>query len=68
MNVNYLASDASSAYLTIMQPYGNTSSQYILDVNQSMTTINVSNYAPGSYSVILVCNGQSVDSETIIVQ
>ncbi|NEN24878.1 hypothetical protein G3O08_15355 [Cryomorpha ignava] len=68
VNVNYLASDASSAYLTLMQPYGNTSNQYILDVNQSVVTINLSSYQPGSYSVILVCDGQSVDSETIIVQ
>ncbi len=68
VNINYLANEANSAYITIMKPYSGISDQYILDVNQSVATVNVSNYPAGTYNVILVCNGQNVDSKTLIIQ
>ncbi len=67
VNLEYKASDATSAYLMIMMPYGN-SYNYILDVYQSQTSINVSGYQSGVYNVILVCNGQAVDASTLTVQ
>ncbi len=67
VNVEYKANNASSAYLMIMMPYG-SSYNYILDVNQSQTSINVSGYQTGVYNVILVCNGQAVDALTLVVQ
>ena len=67
VSLEYKANNASSAYLIIMMPYGN-SYNYILNVNQSQTSIDVSDYQTGVYNVILVCNGQAVDGSTLIVQ
>lgn len=67
VTINYKAENATSAYLMIMMPYG-SSSNHIIDVSQAQTTINVSNYQTGAYSVILVCNGQAADTQTLIVQ
>jgi hypothetical protein len=67
VNIEYKANNASSAYLMVMMPYGN-SYNYILDVNQNQTSINVSGFQTGIYNVILVCDGQVFDASTLVVQ
>ncbi len=67
VTVEYKANNATSAYLMVSMPYG-AQYNYILDVTQDNTTIDVSGFQPGAYSVILVCNGQGGDTETLIVQ
>lgn len=66
--VNYKIGNAQSAYLMIVDYYGNigTSNNYLLDINTTQTTINISNYHTGFYSVALVCDGQIVDAKTLI--
>lgn len=66
--VDYKADEASSAYLMVMDFTASTSYNYILDVNQTQTIFNVSNFQPGVYSVILVCDGVAVDMKPLIVQ
>jgi hypothetical protein len=66
VNLSYKAGNASSAYLMITQAYGSTHN-YILDVNQSNIQIDLSDYTPGIYSAVLICNGTIVDSKTLIV-
>lgn len=44
----------------------NVSNNYVLDVNANQTTIDVSNYDAGYYSVALVCEGQIVDAKIIL--
>ena len=66
--VDYKADEASSAYLMVLNYTATTSSNYILDVNQTQTTFNVSNFQLGVYSVILVCDGVAVDMKSLIVQ
>jgi hypothetical protein len=44
------------------------SNNYILDANLSQTTINISNYPTGLYTVALVCNGQIVDAQALMIQ
>ena len=56
VNVAYKAENANSAYLIVQMPYGGAYN-YIIDVNQNQTTINLNNYQTGVYSVVLVCNG-----------
>ena len=41
---------------------------YIVDVNASQTTIDVSNYPTGFYTVALVANGAIVDAKILIKQ
>jgi len=66
--VDYKADEASSAYLMVMDYTATTSYNYILDVNQTQTTFNVSNFQTGVYSVILVCDGVAVDMKSLIIQ
>lgn len=67
VSLAYKATNASSAYIMISQPYGNTNN-YILDVNQTSISINLTNYITGVYYVTLVCNGQVYDSRTLVVE
>ena len=54
----------------VIGSYGsnNTSHNYILDLNSIETTIDVSNYPNGFYTVALVCNGVIVDAKTLVKQ
>ena len=40
----------------------------VLNTTISQTTINLSNYTNGFYTVALVCDGEIVDAKTIIKQ
>ena len=54
----------------IIGGYGTTSTSYnyILDSNNTQTTIDISNYQNGFYTVALVCNRQILDAKTLIKQ
>lgn len=66
--INYKVNEAGTAYLMIISSYGttNSSNNYILDINNSETNIDISNYPIGFYTIALVCNGQIVDAKTLI--
>jgi hypothetical protein len=68
MQVNYKLNGVSSAYLMIIGQYGTngSSNNYVLNTTSSQTTINLSNYINGFYTVALVCNGEIVDAKTLI--
>ena len=68
VTIGYKINEDGNAYLMILGGYGTiaTSNNYILDVNQSETTLDVSNYSNGFYTVALVVNGQIVDAKTLI--
>ena len=68
VTIGYKINEGGNAYLMILGGYGTiaTSNNYILDVNQSETTLDVSNYSNGFYTVALVVNGQIVDAKTLI--
>ena len=65
--VNYKLNDANSAYLMVVDYYMSEgiSNNYVIDVNSSETTINLSNYPNGFYKVILVVNGAVVDAKIL---
>jgi hypothetical protein len=66
LSINYKINGASSAYLMIMDYYGTTANNYILDINSSQTQIDVSHYPMDYYTVALVCDGAIVDAKTLI--
>src|SRR5690606_2940636 len=67
VQVNYKINKSSSAYLSVIGVYGsNTSQNYILDINQDATTIDVSNYPLGMYTVVLIADGAIVDSTNLL--
>lgn len=70
MQVYYKLNGVNSAYLMIIGQYGTngTSNNYVLNTTSSQTTINLSNYTNGFYTVALVCNGQIVDAKILIKQ
>lgn len=70
ITVNYKLNEIGSAYLMVIGCYGNTniSNNYILDINNIQTSINISTYPNGLYTVALVCNGHIVDAKTLVKQ
>ncbi len=73
ITVNYHLGEAASAYLRVVRCYGNTNStsivnNYLLDANTSQTTLNISDYPQGIYTVTLLCNGTVFDAKNFIKQ
>lgn len=66
ITVNYNISTASSAYLSITNMTTGDSNSYVLSTTTSQTTINLSNYQQGIYTISLVCNGAVVSSKNLI--
>lgn len=67
--VTYHLNENTSAYLMVLGSYGtSTSNNYILDLNSSTTTIDITSYPNGFYTIALVCNGNIVDAKTLVKQ
>jgi hypothetical protein len=68
VTVNYQLNNVTSAYLMVIGYYGNTqtSNNYILDSNSKETSLNISNYPNGLYTVALVCDGNIVDAKSLV--
>lgn len=66
--ISYQAKKATSAYISIIQPYTTSSNNYLIDPALTNTTVDVSNLMPGSYFVRLICDGIVKDEKTLIVQ
>ena len=48
LNVHYKAENSNSAYLMVVPDFTGTSNQYIFDTNQTVRSINISNYEKGN--------------------
>ncbi len=69
VTIGYDVKGASSAYLMIVGVSNfSNSNNYLLDCSQTHTTINVSNYPTGIYTIALVVDGQIEDAKTLIIQ
>ena len=66
--VEYKTENITSAYIMVLNSTATTNNNYIIDVDKPQTTLNVTNFQQGTYSVILVCDGVAVDMKTLIVQ
>ena len=63
------ANGVSSAYLMVLGYYtgdSSTTNNYILNTDETETTINISDYQAGFYTVALVCDGNIIDAKTLI--
>lgn len=65
---DYFADEASSGYIMVVDMNTGNSDNYILDVQQTSTSIDISAYAVGLYNIILVCDGEVQNSKTLIKQ
>ncbi len=68
IQIEYEASKATSAYLSITSTTSSISNNYILQVQNNSTSINISNYFHGSYLVRLICDGNVRDERVFIKQ
>lgn len=69
ITVEYETESTGSAYLMILGTNNfSASNNYLLDTNLPQTTIDISAYPTGLYTVALICDGQIVDAQALIVQ
>jgi len=67
VSVSYKTKDVESAYLMIYNQTATQSIQYILNTdNESISLENLS-LNPGSYTVVLICDGVATDAESLII-
>ncbi len=66
VTVNYLADEATSAYLIVTNTNSGGSNNYILDTSLTVLNIDVSSYQPGIYTITLVCDGEVQSSKSLI--
>lgn len=66
----YKINEGSTAYLSINPLYTSNgiSQNYVLNISEQETTIDLSNYQPGIYLVTLITDGQISDTKYIIKQ
>jgi serine protease len=67
ITVEYNAENASVAFLRITPALMNVGNDYPLNTLNWSTVINVANYLPGIYSVILYCDGVAVDVKQLVI-
>jgi len=69
VTIAYDVEEANSAYLMIVGAFNFTpSNNYILNISQTQSNIDVSNYQTGIYTVALVVDGQIVDAMALMIQ
>lgn len=70
ITVSYKLNEVGSAYIMILGSYGttNASNNYVLDLNATETTIDISIYPHGFYTVALICNGHIIDAKNLVKQ
>jgi hypothetical protein len=68
LTINYLVVGAASAYVMIVNTITGHSDNYILDIQTSATTLDVSSFSTGLYNVILVCDGEVQNSKNLLKQ
>ncbi|HBH05782.1 MAG TPA: hypothetical protein DDX92_04170 [Flavobacteriales bacterium] len=59
--------NATSAYVMILNQTATFSNNYILDVQQTSTWLDLSSYPAGAYTLILICDGMAVDAKNLII-
>lgn len=67
LNINYDATEASSAYIMLVPLNTGISSQYLINTKLNAKSIDISDYAPGQYAIVLVCNGEIADYKTTAI-
>lgn len=66
ITLQYDIENSSSAYFVIVGVNNNINNNYILNTSSAQKTINLSNYPTGQYSVVLIVDGQVIESKNLI--
>lgn len=67
VTIDYIADEATSAYLILTDANTNNSNNYIIDINQTQIIIDISDYTTGMYYISLVCDGNFESYKTLVV-
>ena len=65
VTLQYDIENSTSAYV-IIAGINNISNNYILNTSTTQKTINLTNYPNGQYTVVLIVNGQVIESKNLI--
>ncbi|WP_114491456.1 S8 family serine peptidase [Candidatus Ulvibacter alkanivorans] len=68
VTANYIADEANSAYLMVVNTTTGSSDNYIIDTTLNSVVIDISSYTSGIYEVILIADGEAQTSQTLIKQ
>lgn len=66
--INYRAEGVTSAYISLLNQSTAVTDNYILDPTLNEITIDLTSHPLGLYSVLLVCNGEVLDSKNLVKQ
>lgn len=58
----------TSAYFVLVEHTSSQSNQYIIDLTTNSKQIDVSNLPNGTYTLVLICDGQITDYTNLIIQ
>ncbi len=66
--VNYVIKNCNSAYFMLLNQTFSLSHNYIIDVNQNSSVINLQGFTPGIYTLVLICDGEAKDAKQLMIQ
>lgn len=68
LTINYMIDGVTSAYIMIVNQITGITDNYILDKTTTEVTFDLTTKPTGLYSIILVCDGEVLDSKTLAKQ
>lgn len=68
LKIEYQAEGASSAYFVLSNTSTGAQKEFTIDPKQNGISINISEFVPGAYKLILVCDGKPADTKAVIIQ
>lgn len=66
--VNYIATNANSAYLMVVNQNTGDTNNYIIDTENDSRVIDLSGFASGLYPIILICDSDIQNSKNLLKQ
>lgn len=68
ISLEYEFENVSSAYIYVIKPFFSSYTVYSLDVAESSTEIDLSDYSAGIYNFVLICDGAVADVKSVTKQ
>ncbi len=67
VTISYIAEDASSAYFMFTEQTTGNAYNHIIDTQDGQNTIDVSTYSTGIYLISLVCDGNLIETQQLLI-
>lgn len=66
--ISYNIKGSNSSYITIFSPTFNNVNSYVLSDNSESISVYLQNYSTGIHTILLICDGEVVDSKLLFVE